>query len=678
MARCRVHTLVAAALLMGAGAFGRASAHTGLSQEPQTDARLTELTTLDSYHPWSPPPTLAEWEARREQVRRQVLVAAGLWPTAPACEANALIHGAVERPGYRVERVRFESLPGFYVTGSLYRPTGRGTGPFPAVLSPHGHDTHGRFTVHSEEAGRERIALGQEEHLPNSRRKHQSRCVQLCRMGCVVFHYDMIGYADSQQLDHRRGFGDVEAELWGMSHFGLQTLDSIRALDFLLSLPDVDPERVAVTGASGGGTQTFILGAVDPRPDVLFPAVMVSTHMQGGCVCENASGLRVGSGNVEFAAMAAPRPLGMTGANDWTLQIMEDGLPQLKQLYALYESEHLVNAWCHPEFPHNYNRVSRGHMYEWVNEHLGLGIEQPNSEPPIEPLTVDEMTVFTAEQPRPSTAASLVDVRAAWLAHSRSELGQLLGLARDAPAEYRRVVGGALESLIQPLQGFALDAAIKEAPTGDRTVLTPKGTGQRVELQRRLKPLSPTGTLLLVYNSEPSVRERELLTAWNGPVAQLRPIVGVPVDDPRHAQYPGYTWCYNPSLLAQRVHDVQVAVQYLAEDESTGPLTLVGLGSSAPVVAVAAAFSSAQLSQVIVEGGWDFDQIESLNDPNFLPRASRHGGMGAFAALICPTPLLWLGEAPPLAEALYAKEGAQLGVSLEQDAASILRALPPH
>ena len=93
---------------------------------------------------------------------------------------------------------------------------------------------------------------------------------------------------------------------------GLQTYNSIRALDWLCELPDVDPQRIGVTGASGGGTQTFVLGAVDPRPAVIFPAVMVSTAMQGGCTCENCCYLRMGTGNVELAGLFAPKPLGMT------------------------------------------------------------------------------------------------------------------------------------------------------------------------------------------------------------------------------------------------------------------------------------------------------------------------------------------------------------------------------
>ena len=131
---------------------------------------------------------------------------------------------------------------------------------------------------------------------------HFRRALRISRrMGCVVFFYDMVGYADSKTVPHS-AFGAVEAELRLQNLMGLQTWNSVRALDFLAALPDVDAKRIGVTGASGGGTQTFILCAIDDRPAVAFPAVMVSTQMQGGCVCENCSLLRISTGNVEFAS----------------------------------------------------------------------------------------------------------------------------------------------------------------------------------------------------------------------------------------------------------------------------------------------------------------------------------------------------------------------------------------
>src|SRR4029077_13117445 len=136
-----------------------------------------------------------------------------------------------------------------------------------------------------------------EKTIAGARYPLQARCAQLARMGCVVFHYDMVGVADSTALEHRKGCLDADAELRLQSFMGLQTWNSVRALDFLLGLPEVDAKRIGVTGASGGGTQTFILCAIDDRPTVAFPPVMVSTAMQGGCICENCSLLRQDAGN---------------------------------------------------------------------------------------------------------------------------------------------------------------------------------------------------------------------------------------------------------------------------------------------------------------------------------------------------------------------------------------------
>jgi dienelactone hydrolase len=197
---------------------------------------------------------------------------------------RATIHGLIDRGDYTVEKVFFASHPGHYVTGNLYRPR-EVDGRVPGILCPHGHWANGRFYDAGEKKAGQQIAKGAEETMAGARYPVQARMAQLARMGCIVFHYDMVGYADSQPIKHASGFTDVEAGLRLQNAMGLQTFNSLCALDFLLSLPEVDPERVGVTGSSGGGTQTFMVCALDPRPAVAFPAVMVSTAMQGGCVC---------------------------------------------------------------------------------------------------------------------------------------------------------------------------------------------------------------------------------------------------------------------------------------------------------------------------------------------------------------------------------------------------------
>ena len=370
------------------------------SGEKCPDSRLGKPKDLNGYFPFNPPASKDGWNDRSRRVREQMMVATGLWPLPEKTPLNPVIHGKIERDGYTVEKVFFASMPGHYVSGNLYRPTAKAEGKRPGVLSPHGHWKDGRFYDAGEAEAKKQISQGAEKTIESARYPLQARCAQLARMGCVVFHYDMIGVADSKAIAHREGFTDAEAEFRSQSFMGLQTWNSIRALDFILSLDDVDAKRIAVTGASGGGTQTFMLCAIDDRPSVAFPAVMVSTAMQGGCVCENCSHLRVGTGNVEFAALFAPKPLAMSGANDWTIDIEKKGLPELKKLYKVLDAEDNVAAKCFSEFGHNYNQVSREYMYAWFNQHL-LHQKGEVAEAPFKPVPPEELSVYDDKHPRP-------------------------------------------------------------------------------------------------------------------------------------------------------------------------------------------------------------------------------------------------------------------------------------
>jgi hypothetical protein len=271
------------------------------------DERNNNLPNTDTHFAAPYYRSLTEWQARRRMLRDQILASAGLTPMPKKTPLRPQIFGRLDRDGYSIEKVFLETLPGYYLGGNLFLPRGS-SGKLPGILIAHGHWEYGRL-----------------ENQPLNSTPKQG--ITMARQGYVVFAYDMVGYNDTIQTTHE--FGGLREQLWSFGPLSLQLWNSIRALDFLLSLDDVDPERVGITGASGGGTQTLLLTAVDDRIRFSAPVNMVSAIMQGGCVCENAPGLRRGTNNVEIAALAAPRPMILiSGPQDWTKNVAHEEYPR--------------------------------------------------------------------------------------------------------------------------------------------------------------------------------------------------------------------------------------------------------------------------------------------------------------------------------------------------------------
>jgi dienelactone hydrolase len=650
--------------------------------QKSADARLGKVRTLnDKDYFLTVPATKAEWEARRKAVREQILVATGLWPLPEKTPLNAVIHGKIDRDGYTVEKVFFASMPGHYVSGNLYRPKGK-SGKLPGVLCPHGHWKNGRFYDAGDQEAQRQIERKAEMALAGAHFPLQARCAQLARMGCVVFHYDMVGNADSTAIPHASGFADAEGELRLQNAMGLQTWNSIRSLDFLTSLPDVDPQRIGVTGASGGGTQTFILSGIDDRPAAAFPAVMVSTEMQGGCVCENCSYLRQGTGNVEFAGLFAPKPLGMTGANDWTLHIEQKGLPELKNLYRLYGAEDHVLAKCFPQFDHNYNQVSREVMYNWFNQHLHLGLPGVVTEKPFEPVPPGELSVYDAEHPRPNDSLDVTRLRQAMTATSEKQLEALRPKDAKGLDEYRHVVGTALRVMI----GGALPKPdqVEETRVGDllpgdgcrwrKLFLGRKGAGEQVPAIGIL-PEDFDGTVVVWVHpkGKASLFDGNRLTAAARQIVDRKAAIlaidafgtgELVADKPMavNAKFAGYTFGYNRPVLAQRVHDVLTAVAFAKGHEKTKTVHLVGWEAAGPWALLARALCGDAVTRTAADrDGFRFEEVRSTSDERLLPGALKYGGLPGLAALAAPGELFEHNhgtDAGQWLQAAYAAAGA--------------------
>jgi dienelactone hydrolase len=610
---------------------------------------------------------------------------------------NAVVHGKIDREGYTVEKVYFESAPGFFVTGNLYRPKNI-QGKVPGVMFAHGHRKDARFYVMPEDTLRKKIADGEERFERAGLSTYQSGCRQLALMGCVVWQWDMLGDSDSIQLSRElvHGFAKQRPEVnttehWGLfspqaeAHcqnvMGLQTLNAVRGLDFLLSLPEVDPQRVAVTGASGGGTQTMILAAIDDRIKLSFPVVMVSTAMQGGCTCENASLLRVNTGNVEFAALFAPKPQGMNSANDWTKEMATKGFPELQQLYGAYGKKDDVILKRGEHFPHNYNAVTRSAFYTFLNEHFKLGFTAPVIEQDFDPLPPEQLTVWDDQHPAPKAADP--DFERNLLAWFTEDANQQLHGAAATPEGLQNVIRPAVEVLIGRTLANAGDVEWELKAEQDRgdclettgtllnkthaeevnvVCLCPKQWKGRVIIwlddPGKAALCSDDGSVkpavLKLVQAGAAVLGADLFLQGGEPVKQTHVVA-----NPR--EFAGYTFGYNHALFAQRTHDVLTMVSLLRQGEA-GPcqnpksVAIAGWQSTGPICAAAGAIAGEAVDRTAIDTQrFRFGGLLDYRDPMFLPGGAKYLDLPGLIALNAPRPL-WLageGQEPAVVTAAY-------------------------
>lgn len=590
-----------------------------------------------------------EWRQRAREIREQAMVSCGLWPMPPKTPLNARIFGKVEREGYSIEKVYFETYPGFFLAGNLYRPLGRGKGPFPAILNPHGHWGNGRMA--DEKSGS--IA---------------ARCINFARQGMIAFTYDMVGYNDTgfpnsqtnrSFSDGHRRFATKQADLlWNISLMGLQTWNSIRALDFLESLPDADRKHLACTGESGGGTQTFMLGAIDGRLAAQAPIVMVSHSMQGGCLCENAPGLRVQFSNMEISAAAAPRPqLLVAASGDWTRDTLTVEGPSIARVYSLLKAPDHFH-YVRYDFEHNYNQTSRQAVYGWFGKWLlKQGPGTPLQEQPYQKEPDADLRVFPDGQ-LPPGALTQDQLIAQLKALHENQWKALLPDSKAGLKRYRETLLPAWRHTLQldtpAIQPVVVSGSLQDCGAHRGCLVSISRPGEKAQLQAtywapdsllkrsrpRLAVWCDTETVDRAANAAPAAPAGLAKQLLDEGLAVLK-IDAFSVATPDD-QFSKFYATYNRTLLQERVRDLLAvcrASRWLDPREKMDfDVVLVGTGRAGLWTLMAAPGADAVVADCA--GIHAADEEALLAKDLYCPGILNLGGFEGTAILAAPKRLL--------------------------------------
>ena len=317
----------------------------------------------------------ADAEAYVRSVREKIQRSFGPWPAKTPLKPR--ITGTVERDAYRIEKLIFESRPGFLVTANLYAPKGRDF-PLPGVVGTCGHSSNGK----AAEA-------------------YQGYAQGLARQGYVVLIYDPISQGErlqypNEQLRSRIGVGVREHLYGGNQQFlvgeflgSWRAWDGIRALDYLQTREEVDPKQIGVTGNSGGGTMTTWLCGVEQRWAMGAPSCFVTTFRRN---CENElpadteqcppRALALGLDHSDFLAALAPKPVIILAKEKdyFDARGAEEAYRRLRRLYGLLGAEQQVALFTGPGY-HGYSQENREAMYRWFNR--VTGVSDARTEPEI-------------------------------------------------------------------------------------------------------------------------------------------------------------------------------------------------------------------------------------------------------------------------------------------------------
>jgi len=548
------------------------------------------------------PESLDEWTKAKQTLRQKLLESWGGFPK-EACDLGPRKLGELAREGYRVEKIVFQTRPGVFMTANAYVPAGEGKRP--AVLCVHGHWKGAK-----------------QDPVP------QSRCIGLAKLGFFVLAVDAFG---AGERGIGTALGEYHGEMVGSTLFpiglplsGLQVYENMRAVDYLLTRPEVDGTKLGITGASGGGNQTMYAGAFDERFSCVAPVCSVGTYRSylgaAACVCEIVPDVTTYTEEWGLLALVAPRALMVINATKDAFQFSvgeaQQSIARAQHVFRLHGQAGKI-AHAIFESVHDYGKTMREAMYGWMTLHLkGEGQGNPIPEPALTPEDPETLRCWPG-QSRPADFVTLPKFAAAEATRQIDEHNRDIPQHVEDWNNQAMRMRHALEHKV--LGGFPgrTPAAVtiledKASPAVSLKVETEPGIETFVRLSRGRDDAKRL-TIVVDLDGIDHARESELVKALENAGARLaiiepRATGRSAVAGDKIGRAPDHNsaeWgiLTGRPLLGQWIWDARMAIDVIARQEQVateGP-TLVGLGP-AGLVALGAAIYEPRIARVAMIG----------------------------------------------------------------------------
>jgi dienelactone hydrolase len=611
------------------------------------------------------PPSREAWLRRREELRQKMFTAMGPFLEKP-CLLEPRVIGTLERDGYRIEKIIFQSRPNIWVTASAYVPNLKAEEKVPAVLAVHGH-------------------------WPGARRDPvvQARCLGLVKLGFVVLAVDAFGAGERFTVPARGTYHGAlyGATLWpaGQTLLGMQVYDNRRAVDYLLSRPEVNG-KLGITGASGGGNQTMYAGALDDRFAAVVPVCSVGNYQaylrSACCVCEVLPGALRFTEEGDVLGLVAPRALLVINATRDGIQFSvpeaEKSVARARDVFKLFDAETKLR---HQPFEsaHDYNKAMRELMYGWMTLHLkGQGKGEPIPEPEHQVETAEDLACFPDPKNRPEGFLLLPAFAAATGRKLVNEVERLVPDHKEMWESDAANMRLALRRVLGEIPAVEKPSATRgEGATSDGILRTPYQLAGEGKL--------PIAATICTFEKKPSERPNRMLCIALHPEGQAGFRAGLPAlkgydlvladlrdmgatkpkNDgiaaaPDHNSAEHSLWIGRP-LLGQWVTDVLTLMDWLAAEKHETQVGIIGFGSAGLIALAAGALFPKRISAVATSGTMGSYICETPYAAGtsmgvLVPGILGVGDIPHLAAMIAPRRLVIADPVSPTGKKLTAQE----------------------